>query len=70
VLSYHLSRHFSELTYYVISEQSLLDELCGHDLHILGEFSDKNPKEVIQPESVDAVVVDRTLDYRKLNRAY
>ncbi len=72
VLGYHLSRHFPELAYYVIGEQALLDELRGHGLHVLDEFSDQDSQEVIQPDGVDAVVVafDRTLDYRKLNTAY
>jgi arabinose operon protein AraL len=72
VLGYHLARHFPELAYYVIGEQALLDELREHGLHVLDEFSAQDPKEVIQPEGVDAVVVafDRTLDYRKLNTAY
>lgn len=72
VLGYHLSRHYPDLTYYVIGEPALHDELRGHGLRITGEFSDQDPQEVIQPEGVDAVVVafDRTLDYRKLNTAY
>jgi NagD protein len=72
VLGYHLSRHFPDLAYYVLGEQALLDELRGHGLHILDEFSDQDPQQVIQPEGVDAVVIafDRTLDYRKLNTAY
>lgn len=72
VLGYHLSRHFPDLAYYVLGEQALLDELRGHGLRIVSEFSDQDPKEVIRPEGVDAVVVafDRTLDYRKLNTAY
>lgn len=72
VLGYHLARHFPDLALYVIGEQALLDELRGHGLHIVDEFVDQDPKEVIQPHGVDAVVVafDRTLDYRKLNTAY
>lgn len=72
VLGYHLARHFPDLATYVIGEPALLDELRAHGLHILGEFDDQDPKEVIQPDGVDAVVVafDRTLDYRKLNTAY
>jgi NagD protein len=72
VLGYHLARHFANLAYYVIGEQALLDELRGHGLHILAEFSEQSPLEVIQPDGVDAVIVafDRTLDYRKLNTAY
>jgi arabinose operon protein AraL len=72
VLGYHLARHFADLRYYVIGEQALLDELRAHGLTVVGEFVDQDPKEVIQPEGVDAVVVafDRTLDYRKLNTAY
>jgi HAD superfamily hydrolase (TIGR01450 family) len=72
VLGYHLSRHYPDLRYYVIGEQALLDELRGHGLTVVGEFTDQNPKEVIDPVDVDGVVVafDRTLDYRKLNTAY
>lgn len=72
VLGYHLSKHLNNLRLYVIGEQALLDELRGHGLHIVDEFTDQDPKEVIDPQGVDAVVVafDRTLDYRKLNTAY
>ena len=72
VLGYHLADHLPNLALYVIGEQALLDELRGHGLHVVDEFADQNPKEVIQSHGVDAVVVafDRTLDYRKLNTAY
>jgi NagD protein len=72
VLGYHLAHTAPHLRLYVIGEQNLLDELRGHGLHVLTEFSDQDPKQVIEPVGVDAVVVafDRTLDYRKLNTAY
>lgn len=72
VLGYHLAQHHAELRLYVIGETALLNELRGHGLTVLAEFLEQDPKEVIQPENVDAVVVafDRTLDYRKLNTAY
>ncbi len=72
VLGYHLARTESHLRLYVIGEPNLLHELRGHGLHIVGEFADQDPKQVIHPHDVDAVVVafDRTLDYRKLNTAY
>ena len=72
VLGYHLARHFPDLSLYVIGEPALRDELRGHGLKIVAEFSDQDPQEVIRPVGVDAVVVafDRTLDYRKLNTAY
>jgi NagD protein len=72
VLGYHLAREYPTLRYYVVGEQALLDELRGHGLDIAGEFDAQNPKEVIQPDGIDAVVIafDRTLDYRKLNTAY
>jgi arabinose operon protein AraL len=72
VLGYHLARTSPELRLYVIGEESLLNELRGHGLHIVSEFLDQDPKEVIDPTGIDAVVVafDRTLDYRKLNTAY
>lgn len=72
VLGYHLAAHHPELALYVIGEQALHDELRGHGLTIVNEFLDQDPREVIKPRGVDAVVVafDRTLDYRKLNTAY
>lgn len=72
VLGYHLARTEPKLRLYVIGEENLLTELRGHGLCVLEEFEDQDPKEVIQPLDVDAVVVafDRTLTYRKLNTAY
>jgi NagD protein len=72
VLGYYLAHHHPRLQLYVIGEMALLDELRGHGLHIVDEFSKQDPQEVIQPNGVDAIVVafDRTLDYRKLNTAY
>lgn len=72
VLGYHLARHYPDLALYVIGEQALLDELRGHGLTIVDPSTDQDPREVIQPRGIDAVVVafDRTLDYRKLNTAY
>lgn len=72
VLGYHLAAHHPDLALYVIGEQALHDELRGHGLTLVNEFDDQDPKEVIQPHGIDAVVVafDRTLDYRKLNTAY
>ncbi len=72
VLGYHLARQYPSLRYYVVGEQPLLDELRSHGLDIAGEFDAQDPKDVIQPEGIDAVVIafDRTLDYRKLNTAY
>ncbi len=72
VLGYHLARTEPHLNLYVIGEQNLLDELRGHGLKVMNEFSEQSALEVIEPRGVDAVVVafDRTLDYRKLNTAY
>ncbi len=72
VLGHHLAQTEPDLALYVIGEKNLIDELRGHGLHILGEFADQDPMQVIRPDGVDAVVVafDRTLDYRKLNTAY
>ncbi len=72
VLGYHLARTEPHLNLYVIGEQNLLDELRGHGLKVMSEFSEQSALEVIEPRGVDAVVVafDRTLDYRKLNTAY
>jgi arabinose operon protein AraL len=72
VLGYHLAKTEPHLKLYVVGEENLLRELRGHGLHVLQEFADQDPKQVIDPAGVDAVVVafDRTLDYRKLNTAY
>ncbi len=72
VLGYHLAHTEPNLRLYVIGEPNLLDELRSHGLQIVEEFTEQDPKEVIRPNGVDAVVVafDRTLDYRKLNTAY
>ncbi len=72
VLGHHLARHQPDLRYYVVGEENLRNELRGHGLTILDEVADQDPKEVIDPAGIDAVVVafDRTLDYRKLNTAY
>ncbi len=72
VLGYHLARTEPHLRLYVIGEENLLNELRGHGLQIVPEFTDQDSKEVIRPMGVDAVVVafDRTLTYRKLNTAY
>jgi arabinose operon protein AraL len=72
VLGRHLARNAPDLNLYVIGEENLLNELRGHGLHIVNEFTDQDPMQVIRPHNVDAVVVafDRTLDYRKLNTAY
>ena len=72
VLGHHLAYHQPELRYYVIGEANLRNELRGHGLTVLDELDDQDPREVIDPAGIDAVVVafDRTLDYRKLNTAY
>lgn len=72
VLGHHLASHEPQLRLYVIGEESLRQELRGHGLTVLNEFTDQDPHEVIDPTGIDAVVVafDRTLDYRKLNTAY
>jgi len=72
VLGHHLAHHQPELRYYVIGEAALRAELRGHGLTILEELADQDPREVIDPTGIDAVIVafDRTLDYRKLNTAY
>jgi phosphoglycolate/pyridoxal phosphate phosphatase family enzyme len=72
VLGFHLSRCLPALSYYVIGEENLRAELRSHGLHIVDELVEQDPKAVIQPHGIDAVVVafDRTLDYRKLNTAY
>lgn len=72
VLGRHLALHEPHLVLYVIGEPSLREELRAHGLQVLDEMANQNPKEVIDPAGIDAVVVafDRTLDYRKLNTAY
>lgn len=72
VLGHYLAQHQRDLRYYVIGEANLRNELRSHGLMVLEELADQDPKEVIEPEGIDAVVVafDRTLDYRKLNTAY
>lgn len=72
VMGYHLAQAHPDYRLYVVGEENLLNELRGHGLTIVDEFSDQSELEVIQPHNVDAVVVafDRTLTYRKLNTAY
>jgi NagD protein len=72
VLGHHLARHEPQLRYYVVGEENLRAELRGHGLQIVEERTEQDPKQVIDPAGIDAVIVafDRTLDYRKLNTAY
>ena len=72
VLGYHLAEHYAGLGYYVVGEQQLRNELAEFGLNIVGEFEDQDSQEVINTESIDAVIVafDRTFDYRKFNTAY
>jgi arabinose operon protein AraL len=72
VLGHHLARTAPDLRLYVIGEPNLLEELRSHGLTVVDDLPDQDPKQVIDPSGIDAVVVafDRTLDYRKLNTAY
>jgi len=72
VLGYHLAHTEPDLRLYVVGEDNLLNELRAHGLHIVPECAGQDPKQVIVPDGIDAVVIafDRTLDYRKLNTAY
>jgi len=72
VMGHYLAEHEPDLRIYVIGEQNLIDELRAHGVKIVGERTDQDAKQVIDPAGIDAVVVafDRTLDYRKLNTAY
>lgn len=72
VLGNYLSRDEPGLNYYVVGEEKLREELRGYGLNISNESLDQDPKEVIQTNGIDAVVIafDRTLDYRKMNTAY
>ena len=72
VLARYLALHEPSLQYYVVGEQNLKNELASQNLSVAQELLDQDPKDVIHPDGIDAVVVafDRTLDYRKLNTAY
>ncbi len=72
VLARYLSLHEPSLAYYVVGEENLRQELRGQGLNVVDELDDQDPKDVIQPHGIDAVVAafDRTLDYRKMNTAY
>lgn len=72
VLGHRLAQVHGDLRYYVLGEANLRTELREHGLHILEELADQDPKTVLDPEGIDAVIVafDRTFDYRKLNTAY
>ncbi len=72
VLGHHLAHHQPELRYYVVGEENLRQELRSHGLNVVDELLEQDPKEVIDPKGIDAVIVafDRTLNYRKLNTAY
>ena len=72
VLARHLAATMPELVLYVVGEEYLINEFRSHGLKVAQEFSDQDPRELIDPRGIDAVVVafDRTLDYRKLNTAY
>jgi NagD protein len=72
VLGYHLARTAPNLRLYVVGEVHLVGELRSHGLQVVSELQDQDPKQVINPQGIDAVVVafDRTLNYRKLNTAY
>lgn len=72
VMGRYLKRTAPALLLYVIGEEKTRDELRGHGLSVVSDFIDQDPREVIDPAGIDAVVVafDRTLDYRKLNTAY
>jgi NagD protein len=72
VLGHHLAQTAPHLRCYVIGEENLRIELQSHGLEIVDELSAQDPKEVIDPAGIGAVIVafDRTLDYRKLNTAY
>jgi arabinose operon protein AraL len=72
VLARHLATTLPDLMLYVVGEEYLITELKSHGLKVAPEFYDQDPKELIDPVGIDAVVVafDRTLNYRKLNTAY
>lgn len=72
VLAQYLAKYQPNLRYYVIGEEALRHELTNSGLLLVDEFQGSDPKDVIEVDGVDAVIVafDRTLDYRKLNTAY
>jgi arabinose operon protein AraL len=72
VLGRHLAQTLPHLRYYLIGEPALHAELRSYGLNLAAEFLDQDPRQVIEPSGVDAVIVafDRGLDYRKLNTAY
>lgn len=72
VLGQYLAKHAPQLTYYVVGEENLREELRQYGLFVIDELHNQDPKEVINPAGIDAVIVafDRTLDYRKLNTAF
>ena len=72
VLGHYLSRKSPHLRLYVVGEANLVAELRSHGLIVVDELLDQDPREILDPSGIDAVVVafDRTLDYRKLNTAY
>jgi NagD protein len=72
VLGRRLAQVCPALRFYVVGEQNLQDELRGHGLTVVDAAAGQDPKQVINPAGIDAVIVafDRTLDYRKLNTAY
>lgn len=72
VLGHHLAGNWPHLKLYVVGEEGLRGELRSYGLNVLDELAGQDPKQVIDPQDIDAVVVafDRTLDYRKLNTAY
>ena len=72
VLGHYLALHAPEQRLYVVGEESLKDELRAYGLQVVGELTEQDPHQALNPDGIDAVVVafDRTLDYRKLNTAY
>ncbi len=72
VLGQHLAIILPDLNYFVIGEEPLLGEFRSYGLKVINPLLQQDPKEVIDPAGIDAVIVafDRTLDFRKLNTAY
>ena len=63
VLGSHLAASHPGLRYYVVGEPRLKQELAGYGLTILEELEDQDPRAVIDPAGIDAVIVsfDRSL---------
>jgi arabinose operon protein AraL len=72
VLGRYLAKRWPDLRYYVVGETPLREELRRYGLNVIDDLPNQDPKQVMDPAGIDAVIVafDRTLSYRKFNTAY